>query len=264
MIYLDPATAISGFYKHRGVPGTFWGECSGQRVPGGMFRGAFRVRQSPAICKLLNYMGLDQDTSFRDVSDEQLVERYRRDGDEAMFAELVERYRQEMFHFLLRFMGRKSLADEVFQEVFLQIHLSADTFDTTRRFKPWLFTIAANKARDCLRRNNRRQTVSMSALSSDREESTAGGVLDLMEAPSLRPDDDADRNEVAAMVRQVVDDLPEHWREVLVLAYFQRLAYKEIAEMLGIPLGTVKSRLHASVACFAQQWIKRNGENDPS
>src|SRR6185436_21184411 len=95
-------------------------------------------------------------------SDESLLQAYQH-GEREAFATLMHRYANELLHFLVRFLGSRAAADDVFQETFLQVHLSAETFDTQRRFKPWLFTIAANKARDYLRRNSRRQTPQLSA-----------------------------------------------------------------------------------------------------
>lgn len=187
-------------------------------------------------------------------SDERLVGAYR-NGDDAALTELIERYRPELFHFLARFVNSKTTADDLFQETFLQVHLSADTFDTSKRFKPWLYTIAANKARDWLRRNKRHRAMPLDA-SIDGD----GGAsfVDLMQADLPMPDDNADDAEVAELVRQVVSELPDHLREVLLMAYFQKLAYKDIAESLGVPLGTVKSRLHAAVGTFAQVWKARH------
>ncbi len=188
-----------------------------------------------------------------ELTDEQLVGAYRT-GTEPALAELISRYQGELFHFLLRFVNSRAAADDLFQETFLQVHISADTFDVTKRFKPWLFTIGANKARDYLRRNKRHKAVPLDA-SVDGEGGTS--FVDLMEADLPMPDDTADSEEVRELVRGIVGELPDHLREVLLLAYFQRLAYKEIAEMLGIPLGTVKSRLHAAVGTFAELWKAR-------
>src|SRR5271170_6490263 len=85
-------------------------------------------------------------------SDEQLMAAYR-GGDRDSFVELVKRYERELFHFLARFLGDRTAAEDIFQETFLQVHQSAGTFDADRRFRPWLFTIAANKARDLIRSN---------------------------------------------------------------------------------------------------------------
>lgn len=206
----------------------------------------------------------DLSAALSGLTDEQLVEHYRAGRGEA-FEALVERYRQELFHFLLRFVRRRAQADDLFQETFLQIHLSADTFDLTRRFKPWLFTIAANKARDYLRKNTRERAAPLSA-TIDRSDDGGRSFADLLEADLPLPVEDVTGAETRELVRGAVDQMPEHLREVLLLAYFHQLAYKDIADMLGIPLGTVKSRLHAAVGTFADLWKARyggqNGEHD--
>ena len=95
--------------------------------------------------------------SAHERTDEQLLLAYRQ-GDRASFSQLMTRYQRELFHFLVRFLGDRAAAEDVFQETFLQVHQSAEQFDTSRRFRPWLFTIAANKARDLIRSNARRPT----------------------------------------------------------------------------------------------------------
>src|SRR3954469_11367806 len=94
---------------------------------------------------------------FAGKTDEELLAFYR-GGERASFSSLVERYRRELFHFLVRFLGDRAAAEDIFQETFLQVHQSADQFDPQRRFRPWLFTIAANKARDLMRSQARRPT----------------------------------------------------------------------------------------------------------
>ena len=191
-------------------------------------------------------------------TDEELLAAFR-SGDESAFETLVRRYHQELLTFLLRFVRQRSLAEDMFQEAFLQVYLSSDSFDPTRRFKPWLFTIAANKARDYLRKHKRRATVPLTATIGPSDE---GGTefIDLLEADLPLPSENLENAETREMVKEVMDALPEHLREVMLLAYFNKFPYKEIAEMLGIPLGTVKSRLHASVGTFAQLWKARHGE----
>jgi RNA polymerase sigma factor (sigma-70 family) len=85
--------------------------------------------------------------SLRERSDEELIVAHR-SGDTAALRVLVERYSSELHGFLTRLVGTRAGADDVFQEAFLQVHLSADAFDSERRFKPWLYTIAANKGRE--------------------------------------------------------------------------------------------------------------------
>jgi len=190
--------------------------------------------------------------AVQDLSDEALLEAYLK-GDRSAFRELIRRYRDELLHFLTRFLGGRAAADDVFQETFLQVHLSADTFDLSRRFKPWLFTIAANKARDYHRKHGRRAPVSLSA-TVGRE---AGGqqYVDLMQADLPSPDAPVLDAERSRLVKTVVDSMPTHLREILLLSYFQRMSYSQIAGALEIPLGTVKSRLHTAVAAFARAWM---------
>jgi RNA polymerase sigma-70 factor (ECF subfamily) len=195
-------------------------------------------------------------------TDEQLLTAYR-EGDNGAFAELVKRYQRELFHFLVRFTGDRAAAEDVFQESFLQVHQSMHQFDVTRRFRPWLFTIAANKARDLLRSQSRRHTSPLQAsIQGGSDES--GEFIDLMESGAELPDEVLGREETRQRVQQIVAGMPVHLKEILLLAYFQQFPYKQVAEMLDIPLGTVKSRLHAAVAHFADRWKSSNRRTSES
>jgi RNA polymerase sigma-70 factor (ECF subfamily) len=194
-------------------------------------------------------------------TDEALLVAYR-EGDRDAFIELVERYRSELLNFLTRFLSSRAAAEDAFQDTFLQVHLSAESFDAARTFKPWLFTIAANKARDLHRRQRRRNALSLSAPLGNSDD--AGTFVDLIEGSDGSPAAPLEQQEEARLVKQAVDGLPAHLREVLLLAYFQRMPYQQIAEDLGVPLGTVKSRLHSAVAAFAEAWrLARRRAGDP-
>jgi RNA polymerase sigma-70 factor, ECF subfamily len=188
-------------------------------------------------------------------TDEQLMQAYRA-GDRPSFAELVNRYERELFHFLIRFVGNRAAAEDIFQETFLQVHQSAADFDAQRRFRPWLFTIAANKARDLIRSNGRRPANPLQASITPGDEQ-GGEFIDLMKSPTESPERAMEQSELSARVQRTVADMPDNLREILLLSYFQQFPYKQISEILNIPLGTVKSRLHAAVAFFADRW--RNG-----
>jgi len=192
------------------------------------------------------------------ASDEQLLLRYTQGHAEA-FEELVGRYRQELYQFLRRFVGDAALAEDVFQETFLQVHLSAGGFDVSRRLKPWLFTIAANKARDALRSRFRRPAAELDAEVS-RSGSEPTRFVDLMPADVPQPTETLQNQETAAAVQNIVGRMPVSLRTVLLLSYFHEFPYKEIAEMLEVPLGTVKSRLHVAVKEFARRWKATFGD----
>jgi len=186
------------------------------------------------------------------ISNSELLQRHL-DGDPEAFGSLVRRFEGELFNFLARFTGSRSLAEDVFQETFLQLSLSAESFDMTKRLKPWLFTIAANKARDAMRKLSRRRTAPLDAPVAGND----GGrttYADLMPAEIPAPIETLVNIETRQAVVKTVNEMPENLRVVLLLCYFQEFAYKEIAEILDIPLGTVKSRLHAAVKHFARKW----------
>ena len=193
-------------------------------------------------------------------TDEQLLAEYVR-GQADRFELLVWRHSPELFRFLARFIGNAASAEDIVQETFLQVHLSAASFDRSRRFKPWLFTIAANKARDLLRSRGRRPEVPLDAhVGSGEEEGQR--FLDFMAHVSTLPSGVLETGEERDFVRSVLARMPGHLKEVLILSYYHRFPYKEIAEILGVPLGTVKSRLHSAVGHFGQAYraAKKEGE----
>ena len=190
-------------------------------------------------------------SQWQSKTDEQVFEAFRADDPDA-YRELIERHHDDLLRFLTRMLGDRTLAEDIFQETFLQIHISASTFDTSRRFRPWLFTIAANKARDSLRKKNRRKTAELSA--PIRKSESGASFIDLLEVDVPPPDEAMDLQERDEQVQHALDQLAPPLREVLLLAYFQRMSYAQIAEDLGIPLGTVKSRMHSAVAAFARSW----------
>lgn len=201
--------------------------------------------------------------TVNDQTDEELLAEYLA-GQTDRFEVLVRRHTRELFHFLIRFTGHAATAEDIVQEAFLQVHLSASSFDPERRFKPWLFTIAANKARDWLRSRTRRPEMPLDA--------PVGGhgaeglsFADFLAERGTSPAAGLEDQEQQRIVRSVVEQMPDHLREVLVLAYYHRFAYREMAEILGIPLGTVKSRLHAAVAFFAKSYrAMENPERRPN
>ena len=185
-------------------------------------------------------------------TDEHLLQAYL-DGDAAGFELLVRRHAQELHQFAMRFTGNSAAADDVVQETFLQLHTSAGRFDPTRRFKPWLFTIAANKARDYLRRRDRKREVPFEA-PMDPTSETGKRFIDLFSIDYTPVQADLGIEDRRHLVRSVVESMPARLCEVLVLAYYHRFPYKEIGEIADIPLGTVKSRLHAAVRWFGKHY----------
>jgi RNA polymerase sigma-70 factor (ECF subfamily) len=192
---------------------------------------------------------IEAEISVEHRSDEDLFGSYL-DGDREAFAAIVQRYSDELVQFLTKLTGTRAAAEDVFQEAFLQVHQSAATFDVSRRIKPWLSTIAVNKGRDDHRRNARRKAVSLSA--SIESSGEGQSFADLLDSGVDQPWEGMMDTESRARVKRVVDDLPENFREILLLSYYQKMSYSQIADALEIPLGTVKSRLHSAVAAFGR------------
>ena len=189
---------------------------------------------------------------MNELTDAELFSRFAA-GEEAAFRGIVNRYKQGLYAFLKRFLNRSDLVEDVFQETFLQLFISRDSFDSTRSLRPWLFTIAANKARDALRKQQRTATATIGTITKS-EEMSFDEMLDALTSDSTAPFDELQRNEAASLVRAVIANMPENLREILVLAYFNKFSYKQMAQILSIPIGTVKSRLHTAVGRFAKDW----------
>jgi len=200
------------------------------------------------------------DPGWKKFSDAELLARYAA-GDEPAFREIVTRYKNSLYAFLRQFLNRRDLVEDVFQETFLQLFTSRDSFDHSRPLRPWLFTIAANKAKDALRKWQRTAAVPIGTIA-DSDEVSFGDVLNAITSDSRMPSENLERTETALRVEQVVANMPENLREILVLAYFNKFSYKQMAEILSIPIGTVKSRLHTAVGRFAKDWKASDGDKE--
>jgi RNA polymerase sigma-70 factor (ECF subfamily) len=189
---------------------------------------------------------LNGTSSMSARTDEDLLLTYRETQDRDLFEELVRRYERELFSYLRRYVGDAEMAADVFQATFLQLHLKCSQFQEGRRLRPWLYTIATNQAIDAQRRNRRHRLVSLDTASSNSNQDVVK-LLDLMASNELGPDERLGLEEDRSWVRQAVLDLPEHLRCVVALVYYQGLKYREAAEALDIPVGTVKSRMHTAL-----------------
>lgn len=188
-------------------------------------------------------------------SDELLLTEYARTGDRKLFETLMRRYQSEIYGYLRRFLGRDDLAEDVFQTTFLQIHLKCGQFDPIRKFRPWLYAIATNAAIDAQRRAKRNRMTSLDHPAPDTPSRASWGD----QLPSVSPDPAAISQslEERNWLRGAVESLGDSYGAVIHLVYFQGLKYREAAEILSIPVGTVKSRLHSALAKLSDQWRER-------
>ena len=187
-------------------------------------------------------------TPISERTDEELVCDFRDTGNRSAFEQLVLRYERELYNYLRNYLGDAQLAEDVFQNTFLQIHLKSDQFQTGRKFRPWLYTIATSRAIDLQRRNRRHQAASLNAgFGGENGENGTGSLIDLLDADCPTPDDCFDLQERREMVQDAIDLLPETHKQVVLLIYYQGLKFREAAEALDIPVGTVKSRFHGAL-----------------
>src|SRR5438128_1384353 len=186
-------------------------------------------------------------------SDEELLGRFCR-GETEAFGTLLRRYERELYGYLRRYLGDSELAEDVFQNTFLALYQKSGQYETGRPVRPWLYTIATHQAIDALRRNNRYQAVSLDQHQKELPDGEVRSLLELLETRGPGPLDQVQGEERREKVRASVDRLPDFLRQVVVLAYYQGLKYREIAEILGIPVGTVKSRLHAALVKLQEAW----------
>jgi len=191
-------------------------------------------------------------SSFDKYTDAELLQLYEK-GDEQAFREIVHRYKNGLYTFLRRFLNKQALVEDVFQETFLQLYSSMKRFDTSKPLRPWLFTIAANKAKDALRKQQRQSTLQLGAIA-DASDVSIDDVVNILASYTKTPDQEVSDSETAQMVREIIADMPENLRGILILAYFEQFSYKQMAEILSIPIGTVKSRLHTAVVHFTKKW----------
>jgi RNA polymerase sigma-70 factor (ECF subfamily) len=189
-------------------------------------------------------------------SDEELLRRSRVDGDAAAFESLVHRYETELFSYLRRYLGSAEMAEDVFQATFLQVHLKKEQFEEGRRFRPWLYTIATNQAIDAQRRNRRHRMVSLDNRTGGEDD--VGALVEMLSGAERTADEQLESAEAQEWVRSAVDDLPDGLKQALLLVYHKGMKYREAADVLGIPVGTVKSRLHAAVLKLNESW-RRSG-----
>ncbi len=180
--------------------------------------------------------------SLETATDEQLLDRYRDFGDRAAFAALVRRYERELYTYLRRYMGNSLAAEDVFQQTFMLVHQKVGQYESGRPVRPWLYSLAIHQAIDYFRRDRRHWLPSLDRLvGANKDEMTpiVTGQNDPAEA--------AETGDTSRLIREAIERLPETTRQIVMLVYFQGLKYREVSEILGIPMGSVKSQLHAGL-----------------
>jgi len=183
-------------------------------------------------------------------SDENLIAAHLQ-GDPTAFRELVCRYGDGVLGYLCHMTGNRDQAEDLFQETFKRVHEKAHTF-RGEGFKSWLFTIATRVTIDSARRRRKRMTISLDQRS-DCDEQNGPQLAAVADENAPDPADQIVRQEQKEQVRRAIESLPTGQRAALVLAYYQQLSYREVAEALGCSVGAVKTQMSRALATLAQR-----------
>ena len=192
-------------------------------------------------------------------TDVELVARFR-DGDRVAFGEIVRRYQDRVYTLCCRWLGEPESAEEIAQDVFLALFRSLGGFRGEARLSTFIFKVTLNHCRNkCLHRQRRgfgRHEPLGVAVEPD------GPERDVADDAGVKPDAGLDAREAADLVARALDVLDEDHRQIVILRDVEDLSYDEIAEILELPRGTVKSRLHRARAELATALGRRVGAED--
>lgn len=181
-------------------------------------------------------MSLDRQQSPFVYTDEQLIARFQ-SGDERAYIELVNRYRDRLINFVYPFLGDFEQAEDVVQETMLKLYEKKHYYREIAKFSTWIYTIARNLANTELRKKKRRKTTYISRMTKDNRQ---------YDIPAVQADLNQNlQNEfIRDRIYAAIKELPEHFKTVIILRDIQELSYDDISNIVGVPLGTVKSRIN--------------------
>jgi RNA polymerase sigma-70 factor (ECF subfamily) len=170
------------------------------------------------------------------ITDEQLIASFQQ-GDQTAFTELVKRYKDPLFNYVSRMLKDSVFAEDIVQETFVRVYRNRDRYQQIAKFSTWIYTIAINLTKTEIRRQSLRRFLSISSSSDD------GKTFEL---PDTRVNLEklAEDTILGDNIRDAIASLPKVFKEVVILRDIQELSYEEISKIVGVPLGTVKSRVN--------------------
>lgn len=171
-------------------------------------------------------LGKSTPLSTKDLSDEELVEKIRRENNE-LYVEIVRRYQQKLYRYLRYLTNRPSEAEDLLQDVFIKAYRNLFGFDTKKNFSSWIYRIAHNEGINFVKKTARKKEVSLENIDFS------------LESPASSVEDALTKEEIRVKVTQCLEDLEAKYREPLVLYYFEDKSYREISDILRIPVKTV-------------------------
>ena len=172
-----------------------------------------------------------------ELSDEELILEFQKNNDEKAFEILIQRFKNPLINYVYRFLGDYDSCVDVIQETFIKVYRYKDNYSSVAKFSTWIYTIAGNLARTEYKRSRRRNLFSINNYG---EENKSFEIPD----ESNRPDVEVDANMKREIIQKALLKVRDSYREAVILRDIQGLSYEEIAEIIGIEVGTVKSRIN--------------------
>ncbi|MFN2424404.1 MAG: RNA polymerase sigma factor [Cryomorphaceae bacterium] len=172
--------------------------------------------------------------------DYKLVRKCVDDGDQAAYAELMERYRESIYYMLLKMVNNSDDAEDLTIEAFGKAFNRLQQYQPNYAFSTWMFKIASNNCIDFIRKQRKKKTTSIdTGMNNDDGENVTFDI----ESEGRDPEEEVIRDQRLQAMRQVVEKLKPRYKELVILRYFKEYSYEEIAQELDLPLGTVKAQL---------------------
>ena len=169
-------------------------------------------------------------------------------GDQNAFAEVVELYKDKIYHLCYRMLGNAHEAEDIAQEAFLRVYINIHSFDINKKFSTWLYRIATNLSIDRIRKKKPDYYL-------DAEVAGTDGLTLYSQVSSdiAMPEKEVEAMELQEIIQKEILKLPDKYRSVIVLRYIEDLSLQEISEVLDIPVGTVKTRIHRGREALRKQ-----------
>lgn len=174
-----------------------------------------------------------------------------RAGDREAFEELVQLYKDKIYHLAYRMLGNRQEAEDAVQETFLRVFMNLERYDEQQKFSTWIFRIGTNLCIDRLRKKKPNYS-----LDAELPEGEGGDWYSMLPSEDATPEDQVILSETQQQIRRAIEAMPEKYKSVVILRYLQDLSLQEIGDVLDMPVTTVKTRVHRGREFLRQQLDK--------
>ena len=175
-----------------------------------------------------------------DLTDEQLIKEFQDNNTMEAYELLVKRFKDPLINFVFRFVGDRDVSTDIVQDTMIKFYLNKDSYKSFAKFSTWIYTIAGNLAKNELKRRKRRKIYSLDDTFDDDESKK----LQIEDKSYFEPDRVADSNIKSTIIQNALMKVKPVYREVVILRDIEEFSYEEIADITGLSIGTVKSRIN--------------------